>query len=139
MVEMIGATALNAVYALIKADTALVGTVWMNSAPDAASGLVREIGEADDMPDLTMGTLIAVERSTIEIGVRGEPRDYETPRNEAARLRYWLLSQKEFTAAGVTVMAILPRGSIQPVGRDATQREMFVIRFEVMAVPSYEE
>lgn len=130
-------TALNAMYEILKNDVdhKTTGSVWMNTAPSDAEGLCIELNEADAPPHLTMGAGIALDAQIIEIGVRGNSRDYETPRDEALRVRYVLSRMSERTVLGVRLISIIPLGFVQPLGRDATNREMFTIRFSVLSEP----
>lgn len=128
-------TALEVIFDAIKADPGTTGATYMGEARDV-EGLVREIKEGDARPDLTMGTVVAVEHQVIDIGVRGMPEDYMTPRNEALRLRYLVLSLRDYESRGLRLLAALPQGHLLPMGKDANRRWMFAVRFEVWMEPS---
>lgn len=123
------ATGLELVYDLIKANSP-TGATFMSYTPDVA-GIVREVVEGEAPPELTMGPEIAIERQVIDIGVRGTPEDYATPRNEAIRLRKLIYAAQDYTSRGLVLLAAMPIGGIRPDGRDEQKREQFSISFNV--------
>jgi hypothetical protein len=101
-------------------------------------GLVRFISELPNgTVQQTHGKAVAYEQPRISIAIRGNPQDYGTPKTEAVRLRYAILSQGEYTSKGLRIMGITPYGVIRPLGRDNQGREGIEIMFDVMTEPSY--
>lgn len=136
MVTIIPVTALDLVFQIIKSDPGTTGSVYMGFSPDVA-GLVREINEGDGAPDYTMGARgVALENTLVEVGVRGNPEDYLTPRNECLRLRYLVSSKLDYTHNGLRLLWAKPSGFITYLGRDSQRRVQFAIRFECCTDPS---
>lgn len=126
-------SALEAVYDVLKnGANKTTGAIFMVNAPDDVTGLCVELNEAPAQPHLTMGAGIAVDAQVIEVGVRGLPRDYAKPRDEALRVRRVLTRLPEGTYAGVRILSILPIGSLTHHGRDNDSREMFTVSFTVL-------
>lgn len=132
-------TALELIYDIVLAVTPAAAPgvdVSLAYRPDN-TGLVRFIEEAPGTTMRTMGKAIALEIPIINITVRGEPTDYQAPKDEAQRLRYRIAAYGEFTSRGLRLLDADPQGTIQPLGRDLQNREAFQISFAVMTEPSY--
>lgn len=138
--NIIPATAVNVIYDAIKNDPAYAaagGSIWVGDAPSDEAGLVREIIETDGLPKMTMGLPVALETQQVSIGVRGAPRSYAVPRNEALRLRYTLASLRNYESRGLRLLTCMPVGGLRHMGKDANEREMFEILFDAVVEPSY--
>lgn len=132
-------TALEVIYDLVLAVTPgaqPIIDVSLAYRSDGA-GLVRFIEEAPGTTIRTMGKAVALEVPIINVTVRGEPTDYQTPKNEAQRLRYAIAAKGEYTTRGLRMLDAEPQGTINPLGRDLQNREAFQISFAVMTEPSY--
>lgn len=137
MVEIIPATALEVIRDAIDAQST-DGKTYIANAPSAATGIVREIVDDESpSPHLTFGTIVALEPWRVSIGVRGNPRDYATPRNEALRIRYLVASLNNYTSRGLRLLVALPVGGLRSIGQDSSEREQFSLLFDVIMEPSY--
>lgn len=133
-------TALELIYDIVLAVTpgAVPGTDVSVAYRSETTGLVRFIEEAPGTTQRTMGKAIALEIPIVNITVRGEPTDYQTPKDEALRLRYRIAAYGEFTSRGLRLLDADPQGStVTPLGRDLQNREAFQISFAVTTEPSY--
>lgn len=132
-------TALEVIYDLVLAVTPGANPITDVSLAyrSDGTGLIRFVEEAPGTTVRTMGKAIALEIPIINITVRGEPTDYQTPKNEAQRLRYRIAAYGEYTSRGLRLLDADPQGTIQPLGRDLQNREAFQISFAVMTEPSY--
>lgn len=132
-------TALELIYDIVLAITpgaVPAVDVCLAYRPDG-TGLTRFIEEAPGTTQRTMGKAIALETPIINITVRGNPTDYQTPKDEAQRLRYRIAAYGEFTSRGLRMLNADPQGTINPLGRDLQNREAFQISFAVVTEPSY--
>lgn len=99
--------------------------IWLNLLP--ASGTIQ-----------TMGTAIGAELPRIQVSVRGNKGQYLAPRDEIIRLRYLLLSAREYTSSGLTLHAVTTTSGIRELGRDLADREGFAATLDMMVSKSYE-
>lgn len=101
--------------------------------PDAAVFVT----EGEGIPDLTMGTAIALENPTITVTVRGQTGDYVGPKNIAMDIRYKVAALADYTSRGVRVLTANPLGSLLPLGPDTEGRHRMTVKFNVTTDPSY--
>lgn len=140
-----GATALELIQKLIFDNTTPVlvpGTnLFMGYEADTpvGVGLVYMVIEgAEEDPGLTFGTAIAYENYSIQVVVYGEPNQYTEPKLEAMRLRYLIAAKGAgYTALGLRLINCTPRGTLSQLGKDPKERHHFMVKFAVMAEPSY--
>lgn len=122
-------SAVDVLYHAILADNPdAAGSTFIGFTPDK-DGLVRELTEDTGDYQPTFGG-IAIEQPIVEIGLRGNPQDYKTPRNEALKLRRLIANLGTVTRNDCTVLYFEPLGGIIYEGRDANRRVMFVLRFK---------
>jgi hypothetical protein len=141
-----GATALELIQKIIidhTTPTLVPGTnIFMGYESDTPVGvglvyLVMEGAERD--PDLTMGTIVAIENYYVHIAVYGDPNDFTTPKQEAMRLRYTIAQVSlGYQALGLRMMYARPIGTVTQLGKDAKERHHFMIKFHVTTEPSYQ-
>jgi hypothetical protein len=139
-----GATALELIQKIIKDNTepALVeGTslfmgyhVSDENDPDKVY-MVLYGGEMD--PEQTMGTIVALEHTRVDVIHYGLPDEFKTVRDEVARLRYIIASQKDYTALGTRMLCAIPKGNVADLGKDPLERHQFMASFEVITDPNY--
>lgn len=132
-------TALELIYDIVCAITpaAVPGVDVCLAYRQDGAGLTRFIEEAPGTTVRTYGKAIALEVPIVNITVRGEPTDYQTPKDEAQRLRYRIAAYGEYTSRGLRLLDADPQGTITPLGRDLQNREAFQISFSVTTEPSY--
>lgn len=125
-------SAVDVMYDVIAAATpGIDGWMFIGHTPDK-EGLIRELNEGVDAGTYkaTFAPGIAIERPVVEVGVRGLPQDYSTPRNEALRLRRLITKATNITLNDVTILHFQPIGGIIYMGRDEKRRVQFALRFE---------
>lgn len=139
-----GASALELVQKLIVDNTtpapvAGVGIFmgYHTSTPDDPARVYMVLPGPDRDPELTAGTIVAIEHTRVDVIVYGQPGEYKDVRNEAARVRYLILSQKEYTALGLRMLAALPEGGVEDLGRDPLDRHQFMVKFDILTEPTY--
>lgn len=131
-------TAIDLIYQIIIDDNpATEPDTYIGFTPDRA-GLVRELNEQGVDNKATMGEApVALEVSMVEVGVRGIPGDYLTPRNEIMRLRYLIGRRSQnYTYDGLRLLWASPDAGIRHLGRDDSRRHQFSIIFECTTEPS---
>lgn len=115
----------------------LAQTVFLTRDPGTVTaGLCTIVQEGDGIPLTTFGRGIAVESNSVTVIVYGDPEDYTGPMMRARAIRYMLAAQGNYESRGVTMTAAVPRGAVLPLGRDAAQREMFSVTFDVAWEPA---
>lgn len=102
------------------------------ATPDAAISLHETGGTATE---IAFGGH-AVEGATLQVVVRGQARDYATPRLVIERIYQSALSWGGFVAGGVRYMAVTPLQPPFPRHRDANERVEFACNFLVQKEPS---
>jgi hypothetical protein len=139
-----GTNAVEIIQAIIMAGTTptpVPGTnIFMGYrvAPAAATTLQYMVIEAPGgEPELTHGTIIALEHTMIDVIVYGLPRQIKPARDEALRLRYLIASKADQTILGLRMLYAQPRGNVEPLGADPLEHQQFLVRFEVVTEPSY--
>lgn len=143
-----GATALEVIHDALAA--AGYGTpltdLWMGMEMDGEidSGLgtnvpdaITVVVEEDGIPNLTMGTPVAMENPRIQVIMRGAPGDYLGPKRRAVSARYYIAALTNYASRGVTIQTALPLGSVLPLGKDAAGRHRFSINFTAVTEPTY--
>lgn len=140
-----GASALELVQRLIFENTtpALVPghNLFMGYEADTplGIGLVYMVTEGPEQePGLTMGTAVAYENYMVHVVVYGNPHQFTEPRQEAMRVRYLVAAKAAgYTYAGLRLINATPRGTITTLGKDPKERHHFMVKFAIMADPSY--
>lgn len=132
-------TALELIYDIVLAlcPGAVPGTDVCLAYRQDGDGLTRFIEEAPGTTLRTHGKTVALEVPIISVTVRGNPTDYQAPKDEAIRLRYQIAAKGEYVSRGLRMLDAEPQGTINPLGRDLKNREAFQISFAVMTEPSY--
>lgn len=132
-------SAIDVVYKVITDDNpTMLGRTFKGFTPGTApEGIVLELTEDSGtyQPTFIAGT--AVEQPLIEIGIRGLPADYTTPRNMAIKLRQLLSKVQDYTLEDITVLAFEAVDGIFYLGRDEQKRVMFTLRFKAHMETNY--
>lgn len=139
MVDPQTTSAIDVAYKVILADRpSLAGRTFMGFTPGTApEGIVLELTEDSGTYQATFNAGTTVEQPIVEIGIRGLPADYKSPRNEAIRLRFLLSQVQNYVLNDITVLAFEPVDGIFYLGRDEQKRVMFTLRFKAHMETNY--
>lgn len=100
----------------------------MLDSPDKVIALYEASGVA---PDRFLGSTATLDNASLQVVVRGEPRDYETPRLQIERIYQAMCDWGAFTASGVRYTGIMPLQSPFFFQRDQNERILFAVNFLV--------
>lgn len=129
-------TALDLVIDYIKSVTPgyAADSIKASYTPDG-TGLTRFVEEIPGDVLLTHGTTVGLEVPRIIITVRADT--YQAAKDETLRLRYLLASVPAYASRGLDLIAAIPVGTIDDLGKDAKGRQAFETKFDLWTGPSY--
>lgn len=99
--------------------------------------LVIPVPNAGDS-EFTMGTIVALEHTRVDVILYGNPNDLNNVRKEAMRVRYLVVSKSDYTAGGLRMLKAMPVGGVEYLGRDPNDRSQFMVSFDVTTEPGYQ-
>lgn len=88
-------------------------------------------------PEFTMGTIVALERTRVDVIIYGNAQDLNGPRMETMRIRYLIASKPGYTYQGLRMLWAMPLGNVEFLGRDPNERNQFMASFEVTTDPGF--
>jgi len=122
----------------------LGSTLFKGHMPDTPSavGCVYETGGSP--PDLGFGsTAVRVENPNVQVIFRGEPWDYDNPRNKAqqafaamAAIKAPSVLQDPDAATGSIYLLVIPLQQPVPLSRDGKNRYLFSCNYAIMKEPT---
>lgn len=115
----------------------VVGTnVFASRRPDSPDRCITVYETSGYRPVETMddgGT--AVDRPGVQVVCRGTREDYPTARDDAVDVRNLLRAVVGETLSGVSVLRLVPSGSVMPMGTDEQDRPLVAVNFDAWVLP----